>query len=84
MLSFTIRLERQRDFHFRETCLQRRKGEGEKERGKEGGKDGREGGREKGMANVSAMFLLCFQIFQKTCSELMPKKRRNDFEQLNI
>ena len=44
MLSFTIRLERQRDFHFRETCLQRRKGEGEG-RGKEGGKDGREGGR---------------------------------------
>lgn len=39
---------------------------------------------EKGMANAKVYVLLCFQIFQKTCSELMPKKRRNDFEQLNI
>lgn len=34
----------QHDFHFRETYLQGRKGEGEGRR-KEGGKGGREGGR---------------------------------------
>lgn len=47
------------------------------------GRERREGGRKGNGKHKSVIF--CFAlIFQKTCSELMAKKRRNGFGQLNM
>lgn len=59
----------------------RDEGEGGRSEGGEEGR-GREGRR--GMVNTQVLLFCFVLIFQKTCSELMPKKRVDSFEQLNM